>query len=285
LLTDGLPTLPGRLRQNAHVLAPLQPPGSLAATFASRLAGTGELVELRNGVLDAIPGPHLRIVTAPPDLPHRALSRVLAGHIDRVVAFAIASDGAWLASASWDGTVRIWDPATGHHRHTLTGHTDEVAALAVASDGTWLASAGRDSTVRIWDPTIGQARDTLAGHTDRVVALAVAPDGTWLGSASWDGTVRIWDPTTGHHRHTLTGHTSAVAALAAALDGTWLASASWDGTVRIWDPTQGQLVCSFRVGHALRRIEAGTARITAAGDRGPYFLSITSARPGGTAAT
>ena len=145
-----------------------------------------------------------------------------------------------LATASDDGTVRIWDPHTGQARHTLTGHTGAVRALAVAPDGTWLASAGDDGTVRIWDPHTGQARHTLTGHTDAVRALAVAPDGTWLASASNDGTVRIWDPHTGQTRHTLTGHTDAVAALAVAPDGTWLASAGDDGTVRIWDPATGR---------------------------------------------
>ena len=41
-----------------------------------------------------------------------------------------------------DGTVRIWDPATGQQRATLTGHTGPVTAVAIAPDGTWLASAG-----------------------------------------------------------------------------------------------------------------------------------------------
>ena len=69
---------------------------------------------------------------------------------------AIAPDGTWLASAGDDGTVRIWDPATGQQRAVLTGHTGAVTAVAIAPDGTWLASAGDDGTVRIWDPATGQ---------------------------------------------------------------------------------------------------------------------------------
>src|SRR3712207_8001819 len=49
----------------------------------------------------------------------------------------------WLASAGDDGTVRIWDPATGTQRHSLTGHLGGVQALAIAPDGSWLAT-GRD---------------------------------------------------------------------------------------------------------------------------------------------
>ena len=81
------------------------------------------------------------------------------------MALVVAPDGSWLASASDDGEVRIWDPVTGGARHTLTGHTGWVKALVVAPDGSWLASAGWDGQVRIWDPVTGGARRTLTGHT------------------------------------------------------------------------------------------------------------------------
>jgi len=145
------------VRQNAHVLGRLDPPESLAATVASRLPDSGVTADLRERVLGALTGPHLRAVTPPPDLPHPALNRVLTGHTDPVVALAVAPDGRWLASAGGDGTVRIWDPVTGTAGHLLTGHTDPVVALAVAPDGRWLASAGGDGTVRIWDPATGEA--------------------------------------------------------------------------------------------------------------------------------
>ena len=98
-------------------------------------------------------------------------------------AVAIAPDGTWLASAGgYDGTVRIWDPATGQQRAALTGHSRRVKAVAIAPDGTWLASGGDDGTVRIWDPATGQQRAALAGHSGAVTAVAIAPDGTWLAT-------------------------------------------------------------------------------------------------------
>ena len=101
----------------------------------------------------------------PPDLPDPALRRTLAGHTGWVRAVAVAPDGSWLATAGEDGSVRIWDPATGELRAVLTGHTGWVRALAVAPDGSWLATAGEDGSVRIWDPATGQERAALTALT------------------------------------------------------------------------------------------------------------------------
>lgn len=62
----------------------------------------------------------------------------------------MAPDGSWLASGGDDGTVRIWDAATGQQRAVLTGQSG-VEAIAVAPDSSWLASGSHDGTVRIWD--------------------------------------------------------------------------------------------------------------------------------------
>jgi WD40 repeat protein len=107
-----------------------------------------------------------------------------------------------------------------------------------------------------------------------VWALAVAPDGSWLASADGGGKVRIWNPITGVIRHTLNGHDSWVQALAVAPDGSWLASTGNDGQVRIWDPTTGTALTSLRVADRLSSLLATSTTITAAGERGLYFLAF-----------
>ena len=75
--------------------------------------------------------------------------QLLEGHSSWVNAIAFSQDGQLLASASDDGTVRLWDPATGEHKQTLQGHSGPVSAVAFSQDGQLLASASDDGMVRL----------------------------------------------------------------------------------------------------------------------------------------
>ena len=74
---------------------------------------------------------------------------------------AWSHDASRLASASYDKTVKIWDPATGQCISTLEGHSDSVKSVAWSHDASRLASASDDKTVKIWDPATGQCISTL----------------------------------------------------------------------------------------------------------------------------
>jgi WD40 repeat protein len=98
---------------------------------------------------------------------------------------------AWLASASGDGDVQVWNAMTGKHLRSIQGHGNYVRSVAFTRDGSRLASGA--NFVRFWDVLTGQEVLSLQGHASDVLGLAFSPDGSRLASAGQDGTVRIWD--------------------------------------------------------------------------------------------
>ena len=95
----------------------------------------------------------------------------LEGHKGPVNGLAWAAAG-W-ASAGYDGTVRLWDAATGEGRVLAEFGLPQNAALALP-DGT-VASAGVDGAVRLVAPD-GAVRELAAGNRP-VVGLAASLDG------------------------------------------------------------------------------------------------------------
>src|SRR5262249_7465291 len=106
--------------------------------------------------------------------------KVLVGHSDFVRAVRFSPNGQLIATASLDGTVRIWD-LDGFEKLVYRDHEDAVHDVAWYPDGTRLASASLDGTVRIWSPE-GRTIASLPDHEAPVNAVAWSPDGTLLAS-------------------------------------------------------------------------------------------------------
>jgi WD40 repeat protein len=101
---------------------------------------------------------------------------------------AWSPDGTRLLTTSDDGTVRIWDAATGQPQLTLTDHTDGVSGGAWSPDGTRLLTTSYDGTVRIWDAATGRLigwqfdqlpDNELAIWSNPEHELLGASDGAW----------------------------------------------------------------------------------------------------------
>jgi WD40 repeat protein/serine/threonine protein kinase len=119
--------------------------------------------------------------------------RRLKGHTAGIRQVDFSPDGALLASASFDQTVRLWDVAAGTEVRCLQAHTAAVYAVAFSPDGRRLASGSSDRTLKLWETATGREVLTLRGHTHPVSRVLFSPDGSRIASYSADGKIKIWD--------------------------------------------------------------------------------------------
>lgn len=111
-------------------------------------------------------------------------SRLHRGHVNT---FVVSPDGKLIATAGFDGMIRIWELESGTLVRVLVGHGWTVDDLAWSRDGHTLASAGGyDCTVRVWDTRSGRALRVFRNLKDRVDCVAWSPDGKRLIAAGSD---------------------------------------------------------------------------------------------------
>jgi WD40 repeat protein len=195
---------------------------------------------------------------------------ILTGHKSAVNSIAFSPDGKRVVTASWDGSVILWDPTSMH-----SGPVTDVAF-----GGNQLATGGQDGTIRLWDASSFPLRNVkkMTERADEVTSLVFSPDGKRFaasGSNGWarvfdssgsvlaalpglestvdvnsiafsptrqlivtahnDGTFRIWDSESAKLISTTKGHPGPISSAAFSPDGNHLATAGQDQTIRLWD--------------------------------------------------
>jgi RNA polymerase sigma factor (sigma-70 family) len=223
----------------------LEHPGGLDL-FASFLGKGETLVSTQGGkfwVWDVRTGKQLREV------------KLLEASLPYLNTAAISLDGKVAALGNYEGTITLWNLATGEPLRKLTGNDKWIGRLSFSPDGKTLAVASTKAdgpekegkTVRLWDVTTGQQLAELVHAPGTVVnALCFAPTGTILATGGQETTsdkragVHLWNGSTGKLLHRLEGHRQAIASLCFAPDGKTLASLGGDRTIRLWNVNTGK---------------------------------------------
>lgn len=197
----------------------------------------------------------------------------LIGHEDGVIDLAVGPDGTWVASASSDSTVRLWDIESRKQLlRALRGHSAGVCSIAISPDGAIVASGSGDHTVKLWDASTGQEIRTLLGPEWPIGCLAFSPDGRrlaagWQTSASGQGRVTVWDVATGRVLAEWQADRWTVESIVFTHDGAQIITGGEEGVVRFWSSTTGlEIRDSIRCGKSRTGAVLSVA-LSNAGDR------------------
>jgi WD40 repeat protein len=113
-------------------------------------------------------------------------------HAGRVRDLAFDLTGESLTACGGDGTVHLWDAATGAQRHRFTNPAGWARKIAIDPTATRVAVGSGTGEIHIRDTTTDRFVGHLIGHAGRALMLAFIDDFDLLVSAAADGTVRAW---------------------------------------------------------------------------------------------
>lgn len=161
---------------------------------------------------------------------------LLEGHTAAVYSLSFDPSGQFLASASLDKSILLWDVYKENKNYNqLLGHKNGVTQLCWASSGDHIYSSSADKSVAIWDAHKGSRVRKYSEHTGIINCCATARDNpTLFASGSDDKLVHIYDTRSKYPTHTLY-HAYPILSVALSNDGTTAYTGGIDNVIRSFD--------------------------------------------------
>ncbi|KAF8516481.1 hypothetical protein JB92DRAFT_2251756 [Gautieria morchelliformis] len=171
-----------------------------------------------------------------PHLSHTTDPVLVGMHEDYVRCLTTSPHQSWIASGSFDRTIKLWDlsrtapPSSNHYASgaslynpplstlSLSTPSQKTSVYAIATDhvGSMIgppASGSPERVVRMWDPRSGKRTGKLVGHTDNIRAIILSADGRYILTGSADASIKLWSLASQRCLHTFAHHTDSVWAL------------------------------------------------------------------------
>jgi len=272
--------------REVHVLRgwdAIQKPAFLLQQLACRARAMGVLESLARAAEDKLSvGARARFeLLWRTNTESQSLVRTLTGHIKGARCVAAFANGRQAATASEDGSVRIWEVETGRSLFLLA-HTQPVHSIAVSADGRRLLSLSQDRVPRVWDVVAGHLERELSEQEDELIQCALTRDGALAATVAKSGALVLWDVDTGLRLRTLASPGGAMSVIAISADGAVVVAGGEDGQVRVWDGNTGEMVLTL-AGHdgpivAVACLANGALALTGGSDSTAQLWDLAGAR-------
>jgi WD40 repeat protein/serine/threonine protein kinase len=154
-------------------------------------------------------------------------------HPDRVRAVVYSPDGQTLLSHCDNGSVRLWDPATGKPRVNAAFGQGSIRAVALGPGGKTILAGDDDRQVQVWQSSNGKPLGTPFKVDAAIAAVGYSPDGKTMFTATEAGTTQLWDSATHRPVGPPIPTQAELASIQYSPDGKTLLALGLDGSVRL----------------------------------------------------
>jgi len=170
----------------------------------------------------------------------------LLGHTDSVNQVGFSHDGQYVATCSYDATIKIWTVATGALLHTLEGPAKEVEWVIWHPKGHAILAGSTDTMAWMWWAPTGKLMQIFAGHAQGVSSGCWALGGKLICTGSEDRSLIVWNPRAGtpqqHIKHL---HESNVITMCSHPTQPIIVTGSEDATAKVVHAENGKVLSTL----------------------------------------
>ncbi|TVQ23117.1 MAG: hypothetical protein EA383_14620, partial [Spirochaetaceae bacterium] len=178
----------------------------------------------------------------------------VSDHQGLVSLVAFSDDGRLFLTASWDGTVRVYDAASGELRTVLRRNSDPITAAAFSASGTYVVTGSSDGTATVWNVHDEEVLSVIDHNSGSIDSVSFVSEEEIMLTAFPDPTVSFYSTSRGRLIQRLSGHTDRVLS-AQRVGRNEVLTVSQDGSARVW---------SLRTGREMYRLSVEGRRIVSA---------------------